>query len=399
MIHLRKALPLLALGLGLGCGGASQTGQGAGPTGPVSTQQRIVNINPVDLGVCFQQAPALPEKINSEVLTGLLVAARPFVMECLVDPKNRGPADETDLALKTTLSGGKLAHAITGQNITPAGEQCIKAAVDKFTATAPDWEKKAGAASNVTAEVQYKHIASVMPSVKMGVGEGSDVAGTIRLAQGSFCDCYAPWKSADPVVLTAQVKLTQAGAPAVTIKPPTDPNGTQVATCLQPKVAALPLKTTSTELTVPYTFMFLSSAKDGLFQGAPPPIAFAQYELARNQRLAAGVIAMGARTQAAEAYDALVNKYKKDTASVTVEQLKNGCAALTQADDAYLAALQKQLELEQSAVAMFTDFAGKDAAWVPVKDATQGNVDVTKKDIENGKKFKEADLAACPKVK
>lgn len=397
MIHLRKALPLLALGLGLGCGGASQTGEG--PTGPVSTQQRVVNINPVDLGVCFQQAPALPEKINGEVLTGVLVAARPLVMECLVDPKNRGPADETSLSLKTTLAGGKLAHAITGQNVTPAGESCIKAAVDRFAATAPDWEKKAQAATNVNAEVQYKHIASVMPSVRMGVSEASDVAGTIRLAQAGFCDCYAPWKDADPAFFKAQVKLTQTAAPAVTIEPPADPAGAQVAACLQPKVAALPLKTTSTELTAPYTFMFVNSAKDGLFKSAEPPLAFAQYELARNQRLAAGVLAMGARTQAAEAYDALVNQYKKDPASVTLEQLTSGCGALTGADDAYVAALQKQLELEQNALAMFTDFAAKDAAWAPVKDATQGQIDETKKDIETGKKFKEADLGACPKVK
>jgi len=398
MNHLRKALPLLALGLGLGCGGASQTGPAEGATGPVSTQQRVVNINPVDLGVCFQQAPALPEKINAEVLTGVLVAARPFVMECLVDPKSRGPADETSLALKTTLSGGKLAHAITGQNVTPAGEQCIKAAVDRFAATAPDWEKKAQAATSVNAEVQYKHIASVMPSVKMGVSEASDVAGAIRLAQGSFCDCYAPWKDADPVLLKAQVKLTQTGAPAVTMEPSQNPAGSQVAACLQPKVAALPLKTTATELTAPYTFMFLNSAR-GLFDNAEPPIAFAQYELVRNQHLAAGVIAMGARTQAAEAYDALVNKYKKDPASVSLDQLKNGCGALTQADDAYITSLQKQLEVEQRALAMFTDLAAKDAAWAPVKDGTQSNVDETKKDIENGKKFKESDLQACPKVK
>ncbi len=397
MIHLRKALPFLALGLGLGCGGASQTGQG--PTGPVSTQQRIVNINPVDLGVCFQQAPALPEKINAQVLTGLLVAARPLVMECLVDPKSRGPADETSLALKTTLSGGKLAHAITGQNITPGGEQCIKAAVDRFTATAPDWAAKSQTPTSVTAEVQYSHVASVMPSVKLGITEASDVAGAIRLAQGGFCDCYAPWKDADPAVLKAQVKLTQAGAPAVTIEPSTEPAATEVAACLQPKVAALPLKTTASELTAPYTFMFLSSARDALFTNAPTVLGFAQYEVVRNQRLARSVIAMGARTAAAEGYDALVQKYKKDPTSVTLEQLTNGCKALTDADDGYVAVLEKQLDLEQKAVAMLADAATKDAVWTPVKDATQINVDQTKKDIEMGKKYKADDLQACPKIK
>jgi len=397
MIHLRNAAPLLALGLGLGCSGSAQTGEG--PTGPVTSTQRIVNISPFDLGVCFAQAPALPDKLNGEVLTGLLVAARPAVMECLVDPKSRGPADETSLTLKTTVSGGQLAHAITGQNLTPAGEQCIKAAVDRYVATAPEWAAKSQAASSISAEAQYSHVAGAMPTVKLGISEASDVAGTIRLAEGGFCDCFAAWKDTDPTILKASVKVTQSGAPAVTFEPSGDAGGTQAVACLTPKVSALPFKTTSSELTAPYTFMFLSSARDGLFTGAAPALAFAQYELVRNQRLASGVIAMGARTAAAEAYDALVQKYKKDPASVTLDELQKGCGALTAADDAYVTTMEKQLDLEQKAVAMLTEYAAKESDWVPARDATQGHVDQTKKDIEMGKKFKEDDLQACPKVK
>jgi hypothetical protein len=320
------------------------------------------------------------------------------VMECFVDPKNRGPADETPVTVKSTLSGGKLAHAVTGQNLTPGGEACIRSAIDRYVATAPDWAAKS-AAANVTAEAQYKHIAGAMATVKMGVSEASDVAGTIRLAQATFCDCYAPFKDAEPGTIKATVKLKSSGAPAITLEPAQDAATQQVSACLQPKVSALPLKTTASELTAPYTFMFLSSARDGMFANASPELAFAQYELVRNQRLAASVIAIGTRTTAAEAYDATVQQYKKKPESVTVEQLKGGCDALVKADDGYIAALDKQLELESKAAVMLTDFAAKDAEWAPVKDATAANVDQTKKDIENAKKSKEADLAACPKIK
>jgi len=394
MTQLSKIAPLFGLALALGCSGASQGGAG----GPTSTQQKIVNISPLDLGVCFQQAPALPEKINADVLTGLLVAARPLVMECLVDPKNRGPAEETPVTVKTIIANGKTAHSFSGQNLMPAGEQCIRAALDKYLSSAPDWAAKAGAVT-VSAEAQYKHVAGAMPTVKMGISEASDVAGVIRLAQGTFCDCYAPFKDAEPSMFKASIDIKSGAAPTVTMSDANDEASKQVAACLQPKVAALPLKTTASELKAPYTFMFVSSSRPEMFTKAAPPLAFAQYELVRNQSLAASVLAMGARSVAAEAYDALIAKFKKDQASVTLELLQNGCGALIKADEAYIATAEKQVDVEQKAVTMLTDFAAKDAVWNPVKEATQGNLDQAKKDLETGKKYKEADLGACPKVK
>lgn len=399
MNRISKIAPLFVLGLGLGCAGAAQEGAGNAQGGPTSTQQRITNINAVDLGVCFPKAPAIGDKVNDDVLTGLLVAARPVVMECLVDPKNRGPADETSLSVKSTLAGGKLAHVIAGQNTTPAGEACIRGAIDKYVATIPDWEKKAAASGNAKAEVQYKHIAGAMPTVKMGVSEGSDVAGTIRLAESTFCDCYGNFKEAEPATLKATVKTTKAGAPVVTIEPAQDPKANEVAACLSPKVAALPFKTTSDELTTPFSFMFLNSSYDGMFANATPELNFAQYELVRNQKLAATAVGMGSRTVAAMAYDGLVQQYQKDPKTVTPAQLIDSCAALVKTDDDYIAMLEGQLALEQKALEMLTSLAAKDANWTAVKDGTAANVEQTKKDIEAGKKYKAADQGACPKMK
>ncbi len=391
---------LLALGLGLGCGGQTETKGEAKAPEPTVTRQKIGNISAVDLAVCFPKAPALPAKINTSVLTGLLVAARPAVMECLVDPKNRGPEDGTEFTIETTLTGGKLTHKVTGTNTTPDGEKCIAAGVDKFVATAPDWAAKAAATpGTVTAKAPFQHSAANMPSVKMGMSEGSDATGLIRIAEISFCDCYEPWKEAEPAVLKASVKLKKAGGNSIAFDAQTDPAATQVATCLQPKVSALPMKTTSDELTVPFTFSFANSSGTGMYAKADPPMAFMQYEAVRTQYFGASLVADGGRVVAAEAYGALGQQYKKDTKSVTIKQLQDSCGALLTAHDVYIAALEKQLALEEKAITMLTEFAGKDAGWAPVKEGTEKHAAQSKKDIESAKAVRAEDSATCDKLK
>jgi len=398
MTNHRKVAVLLALGLGVGCGAAST--QEKGPGGPVSEQQRIINISQADLGVCFTRPRALPDKLNGEVIIGLLVAARPVVMECLVDPRNRGAGDETSVTVKATLGGGKLTYAVTGENTTAGTETCIRGALDKFTGAIADFGAKAAAAQgNISGEAQYVHVGGAMPGVKLGVNEVSDVAGTIRLAHGSLCDCYAAWKDAEPAPLKATIKLGAKATPAVTFAASQDPKAQEVAACLTPKVAALPLKTTSTELTVPYTFYFLNSSLDAPFTQASPELSFSQLEALRGQRSADSVIAIGGRTVAAEAYNALIQQFKAKPESVTIEQLQNGCNGLLKADDGYIGALEKQLDVEQKMLSLLTDLAGKDPTWGRAKDGAQGQVDATKKDIDSAKKNKVADTDACPKTK
>jgi hypothetical protein len=400
MKHQQKIITgILALSLGFGCGGEKQKGDAKAPD-PVVTRQKVGNISAVDLAVCFPKAPALPDKINLTVLSGLLVASRPLVMECLVDPKNRGPADATEFTLESTLSGGKLTYKFTGTNTTPDGEKCIGAAVDRFVASSPDWTTKAGATTAaVTAKVPFQHSATNMPSVKWGVSEASDAAGTIRVAQGSFCDCYAPWKDAEPTPLKAGLKLKKGAATTVTFDASTDATATQVAACLQPKVTALPLKTTSDELTAPYVFAFANSTGADMYANATPDMAFMQYDAVRNQAFGASLIADGGRLVAAEAYGALGQQYKKDTKSVTILQLQQSCDGLLKAHDTYIAALEKQLRLEEKAVTMLTDFAAKEADWTPVKEGTVEHAARSKKDIEAAKAVRVEDAATCAKLK
>lgn len=368
---------------------------------PVTEQLRITNINQSDLAVCFPKAPAVPEKITAETLTGLLVAARPQIMECLADPKRRGPEKETRAVIKTTLGASGIEYAVSGQNLTAEGESCLKSALTRYFATVPQLAapRPAGAAP-ITAEVPVQHIAGVSPAVTLGINEGSDITGTVRLMQSTWCDCYADWKDAAPRPLKAKIKVAKGASSApsdVSFEPTNDPAADKVAACLKDKVKALRFKVSTDEVTVPYTFLFLNSAHDGGVPNAPPEIQFAQLDALRGQRAAAAVIAVGARSAAAGTYDDLVKQYKAKPASVNVDDLKARCADLLKADEGWAASIEKQLEIDQQTVTLVTELASKDEGWSKAKAASQANLDATKKDLELAKKTRSDDAGICPK--
>lgn len=395
---------LFALALA-SCGPAQQEEvKGPEQPQPVTAQQRITNINQSDLAVCFPKAPAVPDKITTEVLTGLLVAARPQVMECLVDPKRRGAEKETRVVIKSTLGASGLEHAVSGQNLTPDGEACVRSALGRYFATVPQLASPPAAASAppapVTAEALVQHVSGVSPTVTLGLNEGSDISGTVRLMQSTWCDCYAEWKDAPPRPLKAKIKIAKGDSAApsdVTFEPTNDANADKVAACLAGKVKGLRFKVTTDELTLPYTFLFLHSSHDGALSAAPPEIQFAQLDALRGQRAAAAVIAVGARSSAAVTYDDLVKKYKAKPASVQVDDLKARCADLLKTDDGWIAAIERQLDIDQKTVALIAELKAKDPGWAKAEAASQSNVDATKKDLELAKKTRSDDSGICPK--
>jgi hypothetical protein len=400
----RRLTVLLAAAL-VGCGPAPAT-ETQGPDAPTTKmeQLKIVNISQSDLGVCFPKPPATAETITTEALTGLLVAARPQVLECLVDPTRRGAERETRITVKSTLGASGVEHAVAGQNLTPEGEKCVREALGRYFAAVPAIASRPAASASaapVTAEAAFSHVAGVLPTVKLGQNEGSDVAGTIRLQQSTWCDCYADWKDAAPRTLKAKIKLKKGAGPVapaeVTIDPVNEPTADKVAACLKDKVKALKFNVTSDEVTIPYTFLFLHSSHDGPIADAPPEIRFAQLEALRGQRAAAAVVAVGARTVAAVTYDALVKKYKAKPENSLVEELKTKCAALLKTDDGWVASIERQLEMDQQTLALIVELKANDPQWAKAEAAIQSNVDATKKDLEAAKKTRTDDAGICPK--
>lgn len=411
---MRSRFSIFVAAVLIGCGPAptAETPEGQ-PKGPTETKEQLRIGNggqSTDVGLCHSKAPAFGDTVNKEALTGLLVAARPHVMECFVDPASRGPERETELLIKTTFGAGGLEHAVSGKNLTPSGEKCVVAAVGRYLGGIAAFSTQKPA-SPISAEAQYRHVAGVSPTVKLGQNEGSDVAGTLRLQQSAWCDCYAEWKDVPPKTLQAKIKLAKpagkdgtkaAGtvtvSPAeITFTPPGDESSEKVAACLKGKMQALKFKLSADELSMPYTFVFLDSSFDGDLGGPVPELRFSQFELLRGQHAAEAVIAYGGARSAAEVYDGLVKQYKAKPASVTVDELKNKCAALLKADDGWIATLERQLAVDEKTLAMVQELKAKDPQWGKVETAVQANVAETKKDVENAKKARKGDEAACPK--
>lgn len=404
----RTHAALVAAALLVGCG-APQTPDTKSEPQPKTEKQRITNMATADLAVCFSKPPEVPAVVNKEILTGLLVGARSAVMECAVDPKNRGAAKETKITVKSAVGGGKVESSIVGENLSPEGQKCAEGAVSAWLAGVPNLASKVAAGSPpVAAEAQFQHTSEVSPTVILGVNEGSDIAATVRLAQPSWCDCYADWKDAAPRSMTAKIKLIKHAAEAdgaksvspaeVTFEAPKDPAEGNVAACLQKKISAQKFTVTSEELTVPYVFRFLHSSFSGpLTDDASPDLRFAQLDGVRGQRAVDSLIAYGARVTAAMTYDDLVKKYKANPASVTVDDLKGRCGDLLKLDDAWIASIERQLDVDQKTLTLASELKAKDPQWERAVGVATAKVDETKKDLETAKKFKVGDEGACPK--
>jgi hypothetical protein len=382
------------------CAGQQKSGEAAAAAAAtVQERMRITNQPVFDVALCHPRQLALPQPPNQATLVGALITARPQVMECLVDPKNRGPAPTTKFTVKTAVTDQSATHTVTGENLTPEGQQCIQDAVNKAVPVQP---LPKGAAL-VEGQAEFIHEQNNSPAITFGVNEGSDFSGQVRLAQEQWCDCYAPYTNQSPPVLTAKITLKKASPNAVAIvfEPSGSTEGDQLAACLKEKIAALPAKVKSDELSFPHRFVHFHALATEPAASLPQELRFYQLELVRGQRAADTAIAFGARSNAAEAYDAVVTEYKKDPKKNwgMVPQLKEKCAALVKSADGWISALESQQAVDQSTLTLVQELKTKDEGWAPVETASQGTLTNTQKDLETAKQRRQQDEAASPKEK
>jgi hypothetical protein len=376
------------------CAG-QQKASGPAQAASVQERMRITNQPNFDVALCHPRQLTLPQPPNQAVLVGALITARPQVMECLVDPKNRGPEATTKVSVKTNITAQAATHTVTGENLTPEGQKCAQAAVDKAVPIQPLPQ----AGEPVTADAQFIHEQNNSPSVSFGINEGSDFSGTVRLAQPQWCDCYAGFSTQAPPVLTAKIKLMKASpTPAdVTFEPSGSTEGDQLAACLKQKISTLPVTIKSDELSFPHRFVHFHAQATEPVASLPPELRFYQLELVRGQRAADAAIAFGARANAAETYDAIVAKYQKTKDWKLVPELREKCAALVKSADSWLTALEAQQSVDQATVTLVQELKAKDAAWGEVETASQTTLANTLKDLETAKQRRQADEGACPK--
>jgi hypothetical protein len=406
---MRATIPALLLALLPACGGAeapTSTTPGAPPV-PKSDKQQLANLSHFDVGTLSPTPPAIPARVNKDVLLGVEMTARPTILECLVDPKNRGADKLTKVVVDATLVDAGVEHKVSGANLTPAGTACIEGALKKWTDAAAGLNAKAAAGGAVSARLEVGHEVGNQPAVVMGINEASDVAGAVRAALPGWADCFADWKSAPPRALKGSVKVTKAPGAAevspaeVSFEPAGDPAADKVAACLKGKIAAMKLKAPKSDaVTVPLPLRFVhSGVASPLGAEEPPHLQFAQLDLLRARRLAEVAIAEGSRALAAAAYDDAVKRYKAGAKEVSVLELKDKCAALLAADDKAIEALQKQVEVETKTHDFAAAQKAKDAGWEPAETLSAQKLAEAQKDVQSFQQNRKADEAACPKVR
>ncbi|MFY0565912.1 hypothetical protein ACN28E_18975 [Archangium lansingense] len=393
-----RRIAIASVLLAAGCAGQQAAQKKQGPT-TTEERLRITNQPPFDVAVCQPKALSLPQPPNEGILVGALLTTRPEVMECLVDPKSRGEAESTRVVVKTTVTDQGGTHAITGENLTPEGTACIQKAVDaRVPLTA-----LAKGAQPVTAESTFVHEVSNSASVKFGINPGSDFSGAVRLAESTWCECYAPFTTKAPPQLKASVDLKKESATAAEIvfEATNTPEGDQLAACLQAKMMTLPVKLEVTEVKFPYRFTHFHSQATEASPDMTPELRFYQLDLLRNQRAANTAMALGTRSNAAETYEEVLTRFQKTPQRKQYDmlsELTSKCNALVETSKKSVEAFTGQLQAEQQALANVQELKAKDAAWGELEGKLQEVVTAAEQDVKNAQERLAADQKACPKV-
>jgi hypothetical protein len=173
-----------------------------------------------------------------------------------------------------------------------------------------------------------------------------------------------------------------------------------VASCVKDEVAKMTFKTPGKEEQVPYNFQFINSASGVPLGSGEGWAKYQQIEEISRRRAAESAIAAGTRSGAEALYNQLVLKFQKNNYSVAVKTLTGKCQELLKTDDAWLAVLQKQLEVEQQKSEVVAALVKEDASrWGDAEKASKKSVDAITKDVAKSQTVRKTDEKACPVIK
>lgn len=367
------------LALMLSCATTSSSGSGSTQSEAEAQKLAITNVIPFDLAACAPRALSL-SPLTTEVLTGAVLSRTPAFEECFVNPKTR---EGTGGALRARLSTSSegVQTSVEGEGASTLGKTCIETALKQLPVS--------NSKSPLTTEVP---ISAGQYVVHMGDNAANDIAGTLRLAQPSWCECYATVMAGAPPALKANVKVAEDGTVTANFD-----DKTPVTECLSGKIQALNLGKTPIQLTWP--LLLKNSYSTVVDATAPAPLRFSHYEGMRAQATADVLIAAGQRTHAALSYDELAAQYKKKPSKPALEQLKQQCNQVVSQDDTQRAALQRLFDVLNQALQLATTEKAQDAQWAQVEAGLTKQLTTTQGELARVEKQKQNDLAACPKMK
>lgn len=433
----RKSIVFAAVVALAGCAG--QKSEVKPETEQKQTEENVV---PFDLYNCWPRKVDVPTPVNAAGLTAVWVVAQPQVGECLVDPAARGPANNTDVTVDISDTEQGPTVKVAGQNLTPAGADCIQKAV----LGAGNIPPVAAGEKPVTAQMKISHELGKSPALQKGLNEISDLAIPVRLAAKQMCECFQPWEkeapssflvnfdvkkgaaaaegaaatpatatitfapyqasSATPAPAAAPAGDAQAAAPAPAAAPALDATTQGVTACLLPKIQAIPLTSTSDEVKFQLPFHFTNTAANVALVHAPSTVRFYQLDGLRGQRGADAALAVSKRAEARNSYDKMVRDYNANKKKLkgaklqdTLKQLSDQCQKMVSTDDEWKTATEAQLDVDQRTLQLANELAASDPKWAGAVGAAQKQVAGDQEEVARITKQRASDDRICPKVK
>ncbi len=347
-----------------------------------SKKLAITNVIPFDVAACGPRALTLAP-LTPEVLTGAMLSMTPAMQECFIDLQNRD-GQPFDLKAKLTVAESGVTVELNGLGASPAGKACVEAAYKKLPLQALPAGSKP-----VVAEIP---IGASSQMVKVGDNAANDIAGKLRLAQPSMCECYAKLGQQPVPLLKANVEVAADGSAKVDLT-----SKDELATCLTAKMQAIKFAEAATKLSWP--LLLKNTYAEELEASAPAALRFQQLDGMRAQRTSDILIASGQRVAAAIAYDELAQKYKKKPAKGLLEELKTKCAEVAAGDDKQMAAVKSLVSVLEASQKLVSGEKAKDAQWAPVEQALAQQLTASTAEVVRIEEQKKNDLNACPKTK
>lgn len=369
-----------------GCATTSSSSSSSTDPGPRSSSDSqklaITNVIPFDVAACGPRTlPLAP--MTAEVLTGAMLSMSPATQECFVDLQARD-GQPFDLKAKITLAESGVTYEVNGLGASAAGKACVEATFKKLGLQA----RPAGS-KPVVAEIP---VSGGPQTVRVGDNAANDIAGKLRLAQPSMCDCYAKLGDKPAPTLKAEVEVASGGVVKANLGS-TD----ELATCLTTKIQALKLGDAQAKLNWP---LLLKNTYAGqLDASAPAALRFQQLDGMRAQRTSDVLIAAGQRVAAALAFDDLAQQYKKKPAKGMLEELKLKCADVAAGDDRQIAAVKSLVAVLEDSQKLVAAEKAKDPQWAQVEPMLAQQLTSSTAEVVRVEEQKKSDLNACPKTK
>jgi hypothetical protein len=382
-----------------------------GSASAADTGQKVANVVPFDLAVCFLQPTTVSKPVNEFALSALWVMARPLVLECLADTRNAVVGKSSAFKVTLSVSEAGYTRTVESEGLPSAGKKCIEDAIARVS---PAIEPLPAGSKPVTFTAQVPELPP-REQVRFGINDSSDVAATVRLAMPSLCSCFEPYRTTPtpaPVDLKVQVtrepdkfKLPDGGLPRVVEVTVADGPPASVKSCISEHLSALKYTTTPDQLLVPYRFYLLNAvATSSDVSGLPDALKFAELEALGGQRAAATQLQLARQVAASIHYNELVKQYKElaksnpKKAAAMVKDLTAACQELVKTDEVAISTVESEAKLQQDTAALVASLKAKDPTWAETEAGAQKTAQATQTLLVKARESRANDDKACPKV-